>query len=253
MRQDIAQGKGMALLDPHGDLAEKIHCGWVQGACLEGNTAIFDVAVPSIGKPRYLVEPTTNTGLTKGGEQVWELTTGGTTHATTDNEPTWPASPTPGVTTQCDGTCVWTYLGTTPSIDVETRHAKLALPTRLAAVTTTTATASQVIVSGAVVEGVDVVLPEVSITTVTDRIKVKKSGTANDGTITIESDWVRNGTGPPSQIGASIITYNLTGTTLDGSTVAHVANGNRIELQASPESADSLKWRLFRTQAEGID
>jgi uncharacterized protein DUF87 len=24
MRQDIAQGKGMALLDPHGDLAEKI-------------------------------------------------------------------------------------------------------------------------------------------------------------------------------------------------------------------------------------
>lgn len=194
--------------------------------------------------------PTTSTGKTEGGEQVWECTTGGTTDATT--EPTWPASPTPGVTTQADGTAVWTFVGYTPAIEVEQRTEKTRLQTRLKSTQTTTAAASQVIESGGVVDGVDLALPDNSIVRVTDLIILKKDGTATGGSIEIKSDWVRDG-GAPTQLGASVITYNLSGATLDGTTVAHVANGNRIELQGSPESAEALNWRVFRTQAEGVD
>jgi len=197
------------------------------------------------------VEPTANTGSRHGGEQVWQCTTGGTTHATT--EPTWPGSPTPGVTTVTDDTVVWTFLGSTPAYDVEQRVAKTRLPTRLSHTTTSTATASQVIESGGIVDSVDYALPPSSLCRITDLIVVKKTSTADGGTIEIKSDWVRNGTGAPTQIGASVITYNLSGATLDATTVAHVANGNRIELQASPESADALNWSVFRTQAEGVD
>ena len=77
------------------------------------NTAIPDIEQAAESIPAYLVEPTANTGRKEGGEQVWKLTTAGTTHATT--EPVWPSAPTPGVTTQSDGTCVWTFLGSTPS------------------------------------------------------------------------------------------------------------------------------------------
>ncbi len=112
---------------------------------------------------------------------------------------------------------------------------------------TTTATANQVIYD-ANTEGVDLALPDNTVTTVVDEVTVQKNATTEGGGITVKSTWARNAAGAPVQIGATAITYNLNGTTLDGTTVTHTANGNRIELKASPESADTLNWRVFRTQ-----
>jgi hypothetical protein len=47
---------------------------------------------------------------TTRANQLWRVTTGGTKSGA---EPVWPASPTPGVTTQADNTVVWTYQGNT--------------------------------------------------------------------------------------------------------------------------------------------
>lgn len=168
-------------------------------------------------------------------------------------KPVWPVSPVAGVTTQADGTAVWTFLGSTPGISVDHRVAKATTQERRAQVTTTTATASQVILSGGVVESVDLALPDNAVTRVKDIVTLHKPATAHGGSIKIDSDWVRNAAGAPAQIGTSVIVSNLTGATLDGLTVAHVANGNRIELQCSPETAESLNWRVFRTQSEGSD
>jgi hypothetical protein len=99
---------------------------------------------------------------------------------------------------------------------------------------------------------VDLSIPDFSVSKVHDEVIVHKTGTSHGGSITVDSTWVRNG-GAPSQIGSTVVAYNLTGTTLDGTTVAHVANGNRIELQASPESADPLNWSVFRRHFEGRD
>ena len=208
-------------------------------------------ATPTWGISATTVTPTASYAAREGGKQVWKCTTAGTTHATT--EPTWPGSPTPGVTTQTDGTVTWTYVGASPAYDVEQRTAKARIPTRLVTTTTTTATASQVIHDGGTVNGVDLALPPSALVRVSDLVIVKKASTADGGSIEIKSDWVRNGTGAPAQLGASVITYNLSGTTLDATTVAHAANGNRIELKASPESADTLAWSVFRTQTEGVD
>jgi hypothetical protein len=195
------------------------------------------------------IEPTTNTG--KPGEQVWKCTIAGNTHATT--EPTWPAAPTPGVTTQTDGTVTWTFLGYRPARVIEQRDDKARGPHYRADQTTTTTNANQLIDGGAVVNGEDLALPEGAITRVTHTVLLKKASTAEGGEIEVKSTWIRNGTGAPTQIGATAITYNLAGTTLDGTTVTHVANGNRIELWGDPESADTLKWNWFRTQIEGVD
>lgn len=204
----------------------------------------------SWGIPASYVEPTANTGKREGGEQVWQCTTAGTTGGA---EPAWPASPTAGVTTQADGTAVWTYVGATPAYDVEQTTSKAKLPTRTKETQTTTSAASQVIFDGSSSNGVPFDLPPDSMVIVSDLITLKKASTANGGSIRIESTWVRNGTAAPTQIGSSSITYNLSGTTLDGTTVAHAANGNKIELQGSPESADTLNWRVFRVQYEGTD
>jgi hypothetical protein len=107
--------------------------------------------------------------------------------------------------------------------------------------------------TGGVTDGVDFAIPDNGITRITDVILLHKPSTAHGGSIEIKSDWVRTAAGAPAQVGASSITYNLTGTTLDDSTVAHAANGNRIELQVSPESAETLNWRVRRTQEEGVD
>ncbi len=73
------------------------------------NTAMVQDYAPWDRKAS-VVEPTATYG--QPGGQVWKCTVAGTTHATT--EPTWPASPTVGVTTVSDGTVTWTYLGTAP-------------------------------------------------------------------------------------------------------------------------------------------
>jgi hypothetical protein len=127
-----------------------------------------------------------------------------------------------------------------------------ATPTRRINSTTTTATASQVIESGSTSEGIDFTLHTDAVTVVTDRFTVHKNSTADGGSVTVESTWVRNGVAAPVQIGTSNITYNLSGDTLIATTVAHVINGNCIELQASPQSADTLYWRGLRTQLTGI-
>jgi hypothetical protein len=197
------------------------------------------------------VEPTANTG--KPGEQVWRCTTDGTTGGA---EPAWPAAPTPGVTTQADGTAVWTFAGYRPARVLEQRASKTRGPHyRAKDVTTTLATANQVLDDGGVVNGEDLALPESSMCIVSHTITVKKTGTANGGDITIRSVWVRNGSAAPAQIGtgATSPTYNLSGATLDGSTVRHAANGNRIELQCTPETAETLYWGVLRTQIERVD
>jgi hypothetical protein len=59
-----------------------------------------------------IIEPTVNTHpVSTPGDQVWKCTTTGTTGAV---EPTWPGAPTAGVTTQSDGSAVWTFLGDVP-------------------------------------------------------------------------------------------------------------------------------------------
>ncbi len=52
--------------------------------------------------------------------QRWRCTTPGTSGAT---EPSWPASPTAGTTTQADGTATWTYEGIELAGDVTIREA----------------------------------------------------------------------------------------------------------------------------------
>jgi hypothetical protein len=201
--------------------------------------------------PASVIEPTTNTG--KPGEQVWRCTTAGTTGGV---EPSWPASPTPGVTTQADNTVVWTFVGYRPARVLEQRAVKTRGPhLREKDVTTTLNTANQVLDDGGVVNGEDLALPENSMCIVSHTITLKKPSTANGGDITIRSTWVRNGSAAPVQIGsgATTPTYNLSGTTLDGTTVRHAANGNRIELQCTPETAETLNWGIVRTQIERVD
>lgn len=206
------------------------------------------------GIPPYLVEPTTNTGRTSGGEPVWACSVDGAVGGT---EPVWSTATPDGGTSIgdviTDGDAEWTLVGWTPAIDLEQVVAKVTIPTRLVATATTTATASQVIVDGAAIDGVGLDLPEDSVVIVTDVITLKKLATADGGSIKIESTWARDGSGAPAQIGTSTIAYNLSGASLNATTVEHVANGNIIELQGSPESADSLSWRVFRTQVTGED
>ncbi len=210
---------------------------------------------PSQAYPPYILEPTANTTAPQANRSVWKCTVGGTMDGT---EPTWSTAAPGGGTLVGDvltegGGVEWTLVGFTPHYDVEQRVSKATIPTRLVQVQTTTGAASQVLFTGGVVSKIDLALPEDSMVQVTDLVTVKKASTANGGVIKVESTWVRNGTGAPSQIGSTVIAYNLSGATLDATTVAHVANGNRIELQASPESADTLNWRVFRTQATGED
>jgi hypothetical protein len=48
-------------------------------------------------------------GANSNSLQVWKVTTSGTSGG---SQPTWPSSPTPGVTTQTDGTVTWTFQNT---------------------------------------------------------------------------------------------------------------------------------------------
>ncbi len=209
------------------------------------------------GYAPYIVEPSANTTAPQANRSVWKCTVGGTMDVT---EPTWSSATPDGGTSVGDvltegGGVEWTLVGFTPHYDVEQRVAKATIPTRLVQVQTTTGAASQVLFSGGVVSKIDLALPEDSMVIVTDTITVHKPGTADGGDIVIRSTWVRNGTAAPVEIGTGSAnpTYNLSGATLAASTVVHVANGNRIELQGDPQSADTLEWRIFRTQATGED
>ncbi len=209
-----------------------------------------------IALPPYIVEPTANGVFPPAGKSVWKCSAV-TTGITGAGEPTWSSATPDGGTsigdTIVDAGVTWELVGFTPHFDVEQRTDKATIPTRLTKKQTTTSSASQVIESGGVLNLIDLALPPDSMVIVTDIVVVKKASTANGGSIEVKSVWVRNGTGAPTEIGTHTPVYNLDGSTLDGTTVAHVANGNRIELQASPESADTLNWRVFRTQATGED
>jgi hypothetical protein len=213
------------------------------------------------GNPPSLVEPQENGPCPQPGASgrgplgtVWKALTYGTTGA---GEPDW-STAVPGGGTLVgdqvvDNDVTWELVGFTPAWDVEQRVEKTTMPTRMAQIQTTTSDPDQVLLDANVVDAFDFVLPIDSMVHVCDVILVKKSATADGGSIKIESDWIRNGSATPVQIGAAVVTYNLSGASLDGTTVAHVENAGRIELQASPESADTLNWRIFRTQATGRD
>lgn len=195
------------------------------------------------------VEPTTNTGLSEGGEKVFRCTTGGTTGV---SEPDWDDAVAINDTVN-DNDVVWTLVGYTPPTSNQQHSPKTRTQFRAVSVQTTTDDVDQVIVTGGVVDGIDMALPDNTITRVTDLVILRKPGTADGGTIEVKSDWVRDGGGAPVQLGASVITYNLTGASLDGVTVSHDTNGYRVELLASPETAETLNWRVMRTQVEGVD
>jgi hypothetical protein len=119
-------------------------------------------------------------------------------------------------------------------------------------VQTTTATANQVLDDGGTFGGEDFTLPDNAVTRIEVTLLVKKNATGAGGTIKAEADYYRAG-GPPTLIGSLTITYNLTGVSLDGTTINFNVNGNKVEVRGSPESADTLNWRIFRTQYEGVD
>jgi hypothetical protein len=131
--------------------------------------------------------------------------------------------------------------------------AKAPVSERMQRVTSTATTAQQVIVDGGAVDDVDLALAPSSVATIIDLVEVHKSGTANGGRVELESTWVRNGTGAPAQIGSQAAAYTLSGTSLDGMTIAHVANGNRIELRVTQETAEALEYAVRRTQHEVVD
>lgn len=219
--------------------------------------------------------PNAATHIETSGGQVWKATVAGTAHATT--EPTWPGSPTPGVTTQTDNTITWTYVGPsatlgmtekvesahhehTPqagakwedSADTGTAAAKSYVRGWRRQASTTLATANQVIDAGATYSEIDCTIPDNALVHIEWLIVVKKSATGAGGTIKLEADYYRSGAGPVL-IGSATPTYNLTGTTLDGTTVNLNINGNAIDLRASPESADTLGWTIIRTQTYRVD
>ncbi len=216
----------------------------------------IDPGVEGAGIAPYIVEPTANGVWPAAGGSVWKCSAV-TTAITGAIEPVWSTATPDGGTspgdTIVDAGVTWELLGFTPHFDVEQRTDKATIPTRLTKKQTTTSTASQVIESGGVVDSVDLALPPNSMVIVTDLITLKKSATADGGAIEVKSTWVRNGTSAPVEIGAHVPVYNLSGATLDGTTVVHAANGNRIELRGSPETAETLNWRVFRTQATGED
>ncbi len=153
------------------------------------------------------------------------------------------------VETTFQSTAVWR-----DSAITGTTAPKVAVRSRRTQTQTTTSSANQVIDNGNDTgSGEDFVLPASSMTRIAWLVTVKKTSTAHGGTIEVKADYVRDGSGAPTLIGAETITYNLTGSTLDGTTVNLNVNGNRVELRASPESADTLNWRIIRTQYEGTD
>ena len=124
---------------------------------------------------------------------------------------------------------------------------------RQSTASTTTAAANQVIEDGLYgTDGAqDFTLQDTAVTRVDMFILVKKAGAAEGGSIEVKADYARSGAGPVI-IGSATITYNLLGTTLDGTTVDLNINSNKIELRASPESADTLSWTIERTHRDVV-
>lgn len=138
------------------------------------------------------------------------------------------------------------------SADTSTTSSKTAVYSRRRQAQTTTATASQVIDDGGSYAGEDFTLPNNAITRVRVTLFVKKNAVAAGGTIELQGDFYRDAGGNATRIGTDIgPTYNLTGSTLDGTTAALVINGTKVEVQVSPESADTLDWGIFRTHITG--
>lgn len=119
--------------------------------------------------------------------------------------------------------------------------------------TTTTATANQVIDDGGTIDGEDFTLLDQCVTHVVWVVIVKKLDEAEGGVVEVKATYIRDDGGAPNLIGSASVTPTLEGTTLDGLLLHPEINGNKIELQADPESADDLRFRIFRTQYEGVE
>lgn len=150
----------------------------------------------------------------------------------------------PTTTVWADGDCT-DGTAAAPSTAVRARRREI---------TTTTATANQVLEDGGTFGGVDLTLSPDSITHVSITAFLKKNGAAAGGLITICQAFMRNGSGAPVLIPGDndLPHYALTGSTLDGTTANLHVNGNKVEFRVSPESADTLHWRIIRVQSEGI-
>jgi hypothetical protein len=136
--------------------------------------------------------------------------------------------------------------------DTGTTSTKTATYSRRRDTQTTTATASQILDDGGTFAGEDFTLPDNAITRIKVTLLVKKAATAAGGTIDLQGDFYRDAAGNAVRIGADIgPVYNLTGSTLDGTTAALVINGTKVEVQVSPESADTLNWGIYRTHVIG--
>jgi hypothetical protein len=230
---------------------------WASGAVKIANAAV--------GFPASMVEPTTNTVTPLGGEKVFRCTTAGISQPL---EPDWSRATNVGNTVTEAGGVVWTLVGFTPSYvattfapredtTASTKQSGGSVPrttvrSRRRQAYTSTASANQVIEDGASFEGQDFVLLDNAVTRVAILHLLKKSSTVSGGSIEVKADYVRNG-GAPTLIGSATITYNLSGTSLDGTTGNLNINGNRIEYRVSPESADALSHSIIRTQTESVD
>lgn len=121
---------------------------------------------------------------------------------------------------------------------------------------TTTADANQVLDAGATNETEDLTIVDNAITRVYVLLFVKKNTVDAGGTIELRSDYRRHGAAAPTLIVGSdtgFPVYHLEGATLDGTTARLFINAASkcVEVQVSPESAETLDWGLVRTQTVG--
>jgi hypothetical protein len=137
------------------------------------------------------------------------------------------------------------------SADTSTTSSKTAAYSRRRDTQTTDATPSQIIDNGGTYAGEDFTLPDNAITRIRVLLLVKKNGAAAGGTIDLQGDFYRDAGGNATLIGTVTVTYNLTGSTLDATTADLVINGTKVEVQVSPESAETLDWGIFRTHLVG--
>lgn len=125
--------------------------------------------------------------------------------------------------------------------------------TRTKTVQTTTATANQVIDDGGIFGGLDFTLADDAITKVSIELNAKKVGAAEGITIELKGTFVRDASGTPQRIDTDDFSAKYLGTSVNGTTANLNINGNKIELRVSPASADTLTWKIVRTQIEGLE
>lgn len=220
---------------------------------------------------RTIIEPTANTsgavnGIPVPGGQVWECTTSGTTGM---SEPTWPGSPTPGVTTQSDGSVVWTYLGTVPEYrrlgfiddvvighapqtrlrwrdtdhtDEDTAAAKASVDSYRFTTATSAVTANQVLATIALND---------NTTNVVDVVITGKLGSSTSGTTAkLSGSFTRNGA-TVTRLGTDDASTPKDTGALAGSTFNLNISSTSIQVRATPGTATATDWAVVAQVTEG--